>query len=183
MRISFRTLACVGVTAALPLSAWLAPSIGYAMGEEPKKPAIDCTQQKNKNKAECKDKKASLSDDELYYAGYWLARAGKYDQALTYLRRAQNPNDPRILNYIGFSTRKLGRVDEAMTYYRKVLELAPDYTLARAYLGEAFLQKGETAKAVEQLGEIEKRCGKACAEYAELAQQIERFEQGGAGKG
>ena len=52
---------------------------------------------------------------------------------------------------IGFSLRKLGRIDEAMGYYQKVLAAHPERTNTRQYLGEAFLQMGEPAKAKEQL--------------------------------
>ena len=78
---------------------------------------------------------------------------------------------------IGFSLRKLGRVDEAMGYYQKVLAAHPDRTNTRQYLGEAFLQKGEPAKAKEQLAEIAKRCGVACEDYQLLADEIAKFER------
>ena len=77
---------------------------------------------------------------------------------------------------IGFSLRKLGRIDEAMGYYQKVLAAHPDRTNTRQYLGEAFLQKGEPAKAKEQLAEIAKRCGIACEDYQLLADEIAKFE-------
>jgi len=78
---------------------------------------------------------------------------------------------------IGFSLRKLGRIDEAMGYYHKVLAAHPDRTTTRQYLGEAFLQKGEPAKAKEQLAEIAKRCGVACEDYQLLADEIAKFER------
>ena len=76
--------------------------------------------------------------------------------------------DERILTYIGFATRKLGDHDTAMGFYARALAMNPNYTVARAYLGEAFLDKGETAKAREQLAEIATRCGTTCVEYREL---------------
>ena len=84
----------------------------------------------------------AASDAELFYAGYWLAKSGDYAAALEYLRRAQAP-DARILTYIGFATRKLGDTDSALGYYARALAKNPDYNVARAYLGEAFLTKGE----------------------------------------
>jgi tetratricopeptide (TPR) repeat protein len=117
----------------------------------------------------------AASDAELFYAGYWLAKSGDYRAALEYLRRAEAP-DARILTYIGFATRKLGDTDTALGYYARALAMNPDYTVARAYLGEAFLTKGEPVKAKAELAEIQKRCGTACAEYAELAGHIARYE-------
>lgn len=119
----------------------------------------------------------AASDAELFYAGYWLARGGSYAEALTYLNRAKAP-DERILTYIGFATRKLGRTDEAMGFYDRALAMNPDYSVARAYMGEGFLARGEPAKAKAQLGEIARRCGTSCAEYADLADHIDRFEKG-----
>lgn len=120
---------------------------------------------------------AARSDAELFYAGYWLARTGHYDEALSYLRQAKVP-DEKVLTYIGFATRKLGRTDEALGYYEKALAMNPGYSGARAYMGEGFLAKGEAGKAREQLAEIARRSGAASAEYAELAEHISRYDQG-----
>jgi tetratricopeptide (TPR) repeat protein len=149
------------------------------MGGEAPKPPVDCKLAKNKKKAECKQQSSQLSDEQLYYSGYWLARAGKFAEALSYLTRAQNQNDPRILNYIGYSTRKLGDVEGAIAFYHKALAADPNYTVARAYLGEAFLQLQDIAQAKGELAEIEKRCGTTCAEFAELKGQIAAFEARG----
>lgn len=120
--------------------------------------------------------KAGTSSDDLFYAGYWLARTGEYEKALGYLTLADN-NDPRVVTYIGFATRKLGDVEGAMPHYRRALKLNPDYSVARAYMGEAFLEKNEPAKAKQQLNEIANRCGTSCAEYRDLAQHISAFEK------
>jgi tetratricopeptide (TPR) repeat protein len=178
-----RATAAAAAIIALPALV-LSTDGARAMGDPPPpKPRVDCSKKANKGKAECKQLKDEMSDDEIYYGGYWLARAGKYQEALDLLRTAKTQRDPRILNYIGFVTRKLGRLDEAMGYYAKALELNPNYTVARAYLGEAFLQKGNVEKAREQLAEIEKRCGTSCTEHIELSMQIEAYERTGAYKG
>ena len=111
------------------------------------------------------------NDEQLFYAGYWLARTGQYGEALTYLNRAE-VRDERILTYIGFATRKLGDHTAALDFYARALAMNPDYTVARAYLGEAYLEQGETAKARAQLAEIARRCGTACVEYRELDAEI-----------
>lgn len=119
--------------------------------------------------------RAAMPSNELFYAGYWLARSGKYEEALGYLSLADK-TDARVLTYIGFATRKLGDVEAAMPYYSKALALQPGYNVARAYLGEAYLTKGEPAMAKAELNEIESRCGTACAEYAFLADAMARYE-------
>lgn len=125
---------------------------------------------------------ARMSDTELFYAGYWLAKSGQYAQALTYLELSVN-KDERVLTYIGFATRKLGDVDAALPLYASALRLNPDYSVARAYLGEALLFKGEPDRARAQLLEIEKRCGTSCAEYADLAGHIARFKMANGERG
>lgn len=151
-----------------------------AMGSSSDAPKVDCRKKKNKAKKECKGQQSGqLNDDQIYQAGYWLAQSGKYNEALAQFQKAKNQDDPRILNYIGYTTRKLGRVAEAMTYYQKALKINPDYTVARAYLGEAFLEQGDVKLAKEQLAEIEKRCGNACIEFTTLSGQIKSFESTG----
>lgn len=117
-------------------------------------------------------------DDSLYLAGRALARAGRYDEAIKLLTLAKDKTDPRILNYLGYSHRKAGRVVVGLGYYQEALLNNPDYTLVREYMGEAYLQLGQVDKAREQLGEIEKRCGKGCSEYAQLADQIDAYIAG-----
>lgn len=119
--------------------------------------------------------RTTASDKELFYAGYWLAKSGRYSEALAYLNNAQ-VKDARVLTYIGYATRKLGRVDDAMDYYAQALDLNPDYTVARSYLGEAHLVRGERVKAGHELNEIANRCGTSCAEYKDLALAIARFD-------
>ena len=119
--------------------------------------------------------KANMPSKEAFYAGYWLAKSGRYEEALRYLTQASE-QDERVLTYIGFATRKLGDVDGALPYYGRALALNPNYSVARAYLGDAYLSKGEPAKAKAQLAEIGSRCGTSCAEYAELAGHIADFE-------
>lgn len=123
-----------------------------------------------------KRRRGELSDDALYLEAVSLIEAEHYRAALDLLWAIERRDVPKVLNYIGFSTRKLGDVDEGIRYYKKALALDPDYTVAREYLGEGYLQKGDLAKAKQELAEIEARCGKTCHEYEELAEAIAKFE-------
>ncbi len=116
---------------------------------------------------------AQLSDSDIFYAGYWMARLGQYDQAIAYLSLAKVP-DARTLTYLGFATRKSGNVDKAFAYYEKALALDPNFVVARAYLGEAYITVGNMQAARDQLSEIARRCGANCAAYDELARHIAR---------
>lgn len=117
----------------------------------------------------------TASAEELFYAGYWLAKSGDFKRALTFLHSADQ-SDPRVVTYIGFATRKTGDVDAAMPYYAKALKLDPDYNVARAYLGEAYLSQGRLDAAEEQLSEIAQRCGVNCAEHVDLAGHIRSYK-------
>lgn len=115
---------------------------------------------------------AALSDDDLYAAAYDHSQNGRYAEALTYLFRIKDRQQPRVLNSIGYSTRKLGDIDKGIDYYHKALALDPDYTKARQYLGEAYLLKNDVGRAKEQLAEIADRCGGPCEDYSLLVDAI-----------
>jgi tetratricopeptide (TPR) repeat protein len=112
---------------------------------------------------------ASVTGEDLRIEGEWLAKHGRYAEALETLKLVKQQNDPRVLNYIGFSTRKLGKVEEGISYYLEALKLDPNYHLVREYLGEGYLQQGQSELAKQQLAELEKRCGKTCLEYRTLS--------------
>jgi predicted Zn-dependent protease len=121
---------------------------------------------------------ATLTDQDLYDEARALVDDGAFTNALDLLYRIKKQEQPRVLNYIGYSTRKAGDLDKGLEYYHRALALDPSYLLAREYLGEGYLQKGDVAKAREQLVEIAARCGDACEEYDKLEQAIVRFVTG-----
>ncbi len=118
--------------------------------------------------------RADMSDDELFYAGYWLAKNGRYAEALTYLNLART-RDARVLTYVGFATRKLGDVDKALPFYAAALAQDPNFVVARAYLGEAYLTKKEPDRAKAELAEIATRCGTNCPAYVDLDRHIAAY--------
>jgi len=113
-----------------------------------------------------------LPDKALADYAYALAKAERYDEALDVLNLLKNPNTPQALNYRGYATRKLGRVDEGIAYYRKSVALDPRYAQVREYLGEAYVIKGDIARAKAQLRVIKTICGTECEEYEDLAKAI-----------
>ena len=115
---------------------------------------------------------ASLTDEDLYLAAGEFVLAARYAEALPLLFRIKDRNNPQVLNLIGYSTRKLGDVDKGIDYYHQALAIDPGYTKARQYLGEAYLLKGDVAKAKGQLMEIADRCGGPCDDYELLVKAI-----------
>ena len=65
------------------------------------------------------------------------------------------------------------RLDEGIRYYLKSVKLDPKYAQVREYLGEAYVIKGEIAKAKAQLRRIKAICGNTeCEEYEDLEKAI-----------
>jgi tetratricopeptide (TPR) repeat protein len=151
--------------------------------DAPVKKKVDCSKPENKDKPACKPKRGEANDDEIYNAGYWMAREGKYAEALSVFKMAADQDDPRILTGLGFATRKLGNVDAAFAYYEQALARDPNLVLTRAYLGEAFISKGDVASAEGQLGEIARRCGTACEAYVQLSSHIATYKAAAPAKG
>ncbi|MDX2307762.1 MAG: tetratricopeptide repeat protein [Hyphomicrobium sp.] len=118
----------------------------------------------------------TAADDELFHAGYWLAKTGRYQEARAILERVR-VKDERVLTYIGFATRKLGDVAAALPLYDAALAINPNYTVARAYLGEAYLTRGEPDRARAELAEIAARTGATSAPYLDLARHIADYER------
>lgn len=170
----------IQIVAGLALLLTGAPAFAAGGGAQAPAP-VKCKngQVWDKNKGKCvTPKRGEIDDDSLYEAGRALAQDGRYSEAITVLSLAADKSDPRILNYLGYSHRKQGRVLVGLGYYQEALRSNPDYTLVREYMGEAQLQLGDVKAAREQLAEIEKRCGKGCEEYAELARQIDAYVKG-----
>lgn len=119
-----------------------------------------------------KQKAGVLPDDALAEYAYVLAKAERYAEAIQVLDLLKNPDTPKALNYRGYATRKLGRIDEGIAYYRKSVALDPRYAQVREYLGEAYVIKGQMARAKAQLRAIKRICGTECEEYEDLAKAI-----------
>ena len=114
-----------------------------------------------------------LPDYQLVEYAFALAKAERYDEALTTLDLLQDPNTARALNYRGYALRKSGHWDEGVAYYKKSIAVDPDYVQVREYLGEAYVEKGRIDLADEQLATIGRLCGgHECEEYQDLSKAI-----------
>ena len=161
------------------LALAMMPEPSFAVGDTPAPapspaPGARCAKLKQGSAAwkRCMGRKRLKDDDEVYRAGYWQAKAGQHATALATFRTAVNQADPRIQTMIGYTLRQLGHVDEAMGYYLAALDADPGRTTTRQYLGEAYVQKGERGKALEQLAMIGLLCGTTCEDYRSLARVI-----------
>ena len=101
-----------------------------------------------------------------------LAYANRFEDALNLLHRAPDQGDTMVLTYFGYVTRKTGDMARGLGYYDRALTVAPDNLLARAYLGLAYLQTGQTELANAQLAEIMARGGAGSWSERVLAQAL-----------
>jgi tetratricopeptide (TPR) repeat protein len=176
-----RLLASTALAASLSLGTYAVPQfVGQALAKMEDTTSTGVKKCKGKKVYDSKSKKcvkaeksSSLSDDDVYAAVKRLAYSRKYDQALDVLDLAKDAQTPRMLTQRGFITRKMGDVEAAFPYYRSALAMDPSYTLAREYMGEAYIQLGRVDLAREQLEKIAEICGTDCGDYRSLAKQIE----------
>lgn len=118
---------------------------------------------------------ASAKDgDAAYLQAFGLINEGRYEDALWSLRDAASALGPHpdVLTYQGFANRKLHNYDVAISYYAAALALAPDHRGANEYLGEYYVETGQTAKAKQQLVKLEGICKFGCEEAEELRRWI-----------
>ena len=142
-------------------------------------PILDCPKDQIRDAdGKCKPAENNAIDMDARVAyGLALAKAERYDEAISVLRPAVDRGDKRAFNYTGYSLRKSGHVDEGIAFYMKALAADPNYVQAREYLGEAYLTLGRLDLAEEQLAEIEARCKADCGTYLDLSDRIEDFRE------
>ncbi len=76
-------------------------------------------------------------------------------------------------NLLGYSYRNLKRFDESLVAYKQALTLDPKHRGAHEYIGIAYIQMGQPAKAREHLAALDKICTFSCEEYRDLKKALE----------
>jgi predicted Zn-dependent protease len=122
----------------------------------------------------CMTPDQSTNDDSaMMDAVRELAYDGRYADARTILDRL-SPNDSMVQTYYGFTARKLGDFDAGMAYYMAALVIDPDNILARSYMGQGMVERGDLVGARMQLSEIRARDGRQTWPEIALRMAIER---------
>jgi predicted Zn-dependent protease len=122
----------------------------------------------------CMTPDQSTNDDSaMMDAVRELAYDGRYADARTLLDRL-NPNYSMVQTYYGFTARKLGDFDAGMAYYTAALVIDPDNILARSYMGQGMVERGDLVGARMQLSEIRARDGRQTWPEIALRMAIER---------
>lgn len=109
-----------------------------------------------------------------------LIEKEKYKRAISKLKKAKKdePDNADIFNYLGFANRKNGDYEASQDAYQKALTLDPNHKLALEYQGELYLTLGDLPSAQGNLARLEQLCPNGCAELADLAAAIAKFNNG-----
>jgi tetratricopeptide (TPR) repeat protein len=85
---------------------------------------------------------------------------------------ATHPRSADGFNLLGYSYRNLKRYPESFKAYEAALEIDPKHRGAHEYIGVAYIQTGNLAKAEEHLKVLDKLCFFPCEEYADLKKAL-----------
>jgi tetratricopeptide (TPR) repeat protein len=91
---------------------------------------------------------------------------------------AKNPSNADYHNLYAYSIRMGAKpeMDLVFRHYNEALRIDPKHLAAHEYLGEAYLQTGNLAKAKEQLRTLDKLCFFSCKEYKMLKKAVDDYE-------
>jgi tetratricopeptide (TPR) repeat protein len=120
---------------------------------------------------------AALDPD--FAAGKRAIVAGDWNGAIEVLTSAALRDDRNadIQNYLGYAYRRQRQLDPAMRHYQQALMLNPRHRSAHEHLGEAYLVRGDLAKAEEHLAALEQVCLIPCEEYDDLKRAIAEYNK------
>ena len=121
------------------------------------------------------------SVEDQFRSAVQAVEARDYNKAVDLLTDvlSEQPKNADALNYMGFSQRKLGDYTSAVHYYKQALAVDPDHRGANEYLGEAYLEMHQLAKAETHLARLRQVCGAACEEYRDLAEAVTAYKAKG----
>ncbi len=101
-------------------------------------------------------------------------------QAVLLKALASNANNADYHNLYAYSVRKSAKpnMEVVFQHYNEALRIDPKHRGAHEYIGEAYLQIGNLAKAREHLAALDKLCFFGCEEYTDLKVAVARYEGG-----
>ena len=107
-----------------------------------------------------------------------MAAGAKADvEELAEQRVPRKPDDANGWNELGHAYRQAGQLQPAFDAYGKALKIDPKHRGAHEYLGEAYLQVNDLARAEEELKTLDKLCFFTCEEYRDLKKSIESYRK------
>lgn len=169
MRLAF------ALTLALVPAPLLAAGSGSSTAPKPSETTTTCAEGLVFDLATqtCMSPEDSTNDDSaMMDAVRELAHFGRLADAARVLDQMSDQQDDLVLTYRGFITRKLGDMEGGMAFYAAALTQNPDNILARSYMGQAYVELGETEMAQAQLSEIRARGGRGTWAEFSLRQAV-----------
>jgi len=126
----------------------------------------DTISEASQDPAIARAQKASAAQD-------WTQAAAVMHEAL-----AVHPGNADYHNLYAYALRKGPNPDmkEVFRHYEDALRIDPGHRNAHEYIGEAYLQVGNVAKAKEHLAALDKLCWLPCEQYTELKDAVEDYE-------
>ncbi len=120
--------------------------------------------------------------DPDFAAGKKALGAGEWNRAITAFTLAalRDPQNADIQNYVGYAYRRLRQLEPAFAHYRQAVALNPRHRSAHEHLGEAYLVKGDLAKAEHHLAALDDICLIPCVEYGDLQVAITAYKKSAA---
>ncbi len=120
---------------------------------------------------------APVHDDD-FNNGVKAVKAENWPEAISRLESAakKHPRSADVHNLLGYANRQNGHLERAFTHYQRALDLDPEHRGAHEYIGEAWLMRGDAAKARSHLNELARICRSGCEEFRDLAKAITEFE-------
>ena len=139
---------------------WLAAVVAISAGRVVPQFAASPAWAAQENAAPEKNENGSRDEDlpkDPFARGRALFQQGKLEEALTAFQQAEEkePRDPIVKSWLGYVQYRLNRHDEAITTLNRAIELRGDRKPTSAdldihiNLGNAYLAKGETDRAIE----------------------------------
>ena len=117
--------------------------------------------------------------DPDYTAAVKAIKAAQYPTAIRLLEGVvtRDGKNADAYNWLAYATRKNGDPASAIPIYEKALAIDPDHRGAHEYIGEAYLQLDNLAKAKEHLARLDKLCFLPCSEYRDLKKAVNTYEK------
>ena len=117
--------------------------------------------------------------DPEYAAGEAAVKRKDWTEAIALLGKVvqRDAGNANAWNLLGYSHRNLGEMEKSFINYERALTIDPQHRDAHEYVGEAYLQVGNLAKAEEHLRALDKICWLPCEQYTELKEKIEAFKR------
>jgi hypothetical protein len=124
------------------------------------------------------DGDSHVVSDPDFKTGMAAVKAAQWDTAIARLNAylARNPNDADGWNELAHAYRKTGDLDSAFKGYGKALQIDPKHRNAHEYLGEAYLQAGDLARAEVELRTLDSLCFLPCEQYRDLKDEVRRYK-------